>query len=980
MFFCFYFSAALQFDAENADEPKKFEEIQALFVPIYKNAHATKMVISLTESGVVCTRDNQFTPSGIMDKSTERLKKASQVAVSSKQQSARSSRRFNTQSALLAAATAELENKGAFLIGKEWKEHLARTAAAALAEKSSNNLRQFASTPFAGRRPSALSMMMASSKLGSILVSPNANRLSLMRSNADGGSSVRESHKSSRRRSVQSARFARPHSDSIISTGNESNNFPFHPALPQGTRPVGNLRNRRSSIRSMKVDRLPVRQAVWDPLVDGYRASLLSFVTNHSAFSPPPSALPTSYVLNSAGFVQGKTAQQASMFQQSEEESSFGSKIWGLKITDMRFLFTIEIRDILFLYVARGIELFQEGPAEPAADGSARRRPSSIQRKKEKDAGNGDRKATIYDFLQYPDKETQKSTQKGSGKSTTRKSTKSTTEERDKFGFSPLRTDIPLKLDDPMLQFLAMRNERTGSPRNNGELSLAQLVDANAAKLATTPRSVNSKVVYQKGGRTLARNNNAPINYSHDENDDAEQTSAKKISARDALEGPDSEDDEKVNVGSSKNNSSMAAPVGVAQSAVQPPPSPPRTDSNANSMPKVASYNSLYLGAPAPPIGQLDGAKNRSGSAIFSSANAVPVGVSPKVADKTKKKKPLSEFFFLIELIDPQVNFLDVKTHSSLIIVAGRSSVEGKRYTDATLPPRHDVASGGDGRASMAGGHADPKRQQEVRLRMDGVSAFTVPSNSSTDPTDESDSVYWKHMESTQCLDGGELGFYGKRGQGAPATPESPFMRMAIKDFQIRALYIFWTDVTVKEARTMHLNPSKEDLVGTFKLELPVICVDICSWQFYVIMHVVRNVLLVPPPATASRAQQTQSEVEEAEKNKVLELMRDPVLLAKHDMRANLNVPLDMKNKTARDELKLLIEGNLAGAMMNMELGSARFVEVFVGSCTWILRSNGIAADKPTAESGNNLRDWEKEQLKVELTGAHATFSYNEDR
>eukprot|EP01034_Spumella_vulgaris_P015816 gene15816-20202_t len=177
----------------------------------------------------------------------------------------------------------------------------------------------------------------------------------------------------------------------------------------------------------------------------------------------------------------------------------------------------------------------------------------------------------------------------------------------------------------------------------------------------------------------------------------------------------------------------------------------------------------------------------------------------------------------------------------------------------------------------------------------------------------------------------------------------------------------------------MHLNPSKEDLVGTFKLELPVICVDICSWQFYVIMHVVRNVLLVPPPATASRAQQTQSEVEEAEKNKVLELMRDPVLLAKHDMRANLNVPLDMKNKTARDELKLLIEGNLAGAMMNMELGSARFVEVFVGSCTWILRSNGIAADKPTAESGNNLRDWEKEQLKVELTGAHATFSYNED-
>ena len=154
-------------------------------------------------------------------------------------------------------------------------------------------------------------------------------------------------------------------------------------------------------------------------------------------------------------------------------------------------------------------------------------------------------------------------------------------------------------------------------------------------------------------------------------------------------------------------------------------------------------------------------------------------------------------------------------------------------------------------RGSVSTAPPVPKRQQELRLRMDGVSAFTVPSNSPDD--DNLDVVHWKHMESTECIDpvGGD--YYIGRKRGNANTTESPFMRMAIKDFQIRALYIFWTDVTVKEAKKMYLIPSKDELVCTFKLELPVICVDILSWQFYVIMHVIRNVLLVPPPASVSR-------------------------------------------------------------------------------------------------------------------------------
>ena len=81
---------------------------------------------------------------------------------------------------------------------------------------------------------------------------------------------------------------------------------------------------------------------------------------------------------------------------------SFGSKIWGLKITDLRLLFTIEIRDILYMYFARGHDLFSQGPVDTTntMDGAAPRRPTSVQLKKDKEKGEG--KATIYDFMPAP--------------------------------------------------------------------------------------------------------------------------------------------------------------------------------------------------------------------------------------------------------------------------------------------------------------------------------------------------------------------------------------------------------------------------------------------------------------------------------------------------------------------------------------------------------------------------------------------------
>ena len=45
----------------------------------------------------------------------------------------------------------------------------------------------------------------------------------------------------------------------------------------------------------------------------------------------------------------------------------------------------------------------------------------------------------------------------------------------------------------------------------------------------------------------------------------------------------------------------------------------------------------------------------------------------------------VSRRYFVVELLDPQLNFLDVKNHASLIVVSGRSSLEGQKDTDAIL-------------------------------------------------------------------------------------------------------------------------------------------------------------------------------------------------------------------------------------------------------------------------------------------------------
>eukprot|EP01031_Cornospumella_fuschlensis_P021845 gene21845-26783_t len=138
-------------------------------------------------------------------------------------------------------------------------------------------------------------------------------------------------------------------------------------------------------------------------------------------------------------------------------------------------------------------------------------------------------------------------------------------------------------------------------------------------------------------------------------------------------------------------------------------------------------------------------------------------------------------------------------------------------------------------------------------------------------------------------------------------------MQMAIKDFQIRAVYIFWTDVTVSEAKELKIIRSKEDLICTFRLELPNLAVDINSKQFHITMNVIKNVMLVPPPLL-----QNKRAAENAAANRnVIELQRNPEVLQKYDVKPT-NAPLDMGYKSARDEIKAYVDECLGSNLFDL--------------------------------------------------------------
>ena len=176
---------------------------------------------------------------------------------------------------------------------------------------------------------------------------------------------------------------------------------------------------------------------------------------------------------------------------------------------------------------------------------------------------------------------------------------------------------------------------------------------------------------------------------------------------------------------------------------------------------------------------------------------------------------------------------------------------------------------------------------------------------------------------------------------------ESPALKVAVKNFEVRAGYSFWMDVTVKEANKMYVHRDRinKDLVCSFHLDLPELCLDMTSSQFYIGINVIKNVLLAPPPAMAAsiyRARESgansgdDDETDNDTEQKVTELFRDS-LLVPQDVRGVQN-ELNLKNRQSREEVKSLIEEYFNKAP-EVKYGMAREVELFIGKGTWILRS-----------------------------------------
>lgn len=839
-------------------EPRCTDDILSLVKPLHKLAHASKVVVSLTESGEVSNRSNTFKSSGILEKREDG------EATNNVQQNVASS--INSK-------------KAEFAIGKEWRR---KTCGDPLnTRKSLQTIRKSLDKGFMspGRKPLNKSEISAES------FSPMGTS-GRHRSNSLDASNVKESLVRKRRASL-----------------NKSPAFGDH------------FHNK------------------WNPAVHGYRAALKSFSLNHSAFTPPSAALPNSYKGSRNGNI-GMQNYRAHVGGTSEgSNSSFGGKIWGLRVVDVRILFTIQIRDIMFNYVGRCMDLFSqsnndsaESPTVPAADNGAssssspskefvRRRPSSINLQ-----GNKDKAVTLTDFLSVSEELVEKSPS-----TKVRKKVRNTA-----------ATLIPIE-------------ENNSSP------------EAAAISAATTPTL-----------SPISPLRNALLrNVSVDTNEISSVTRH--------LLGEGTQDN------SPEQNE---VPMGIAAEYEE------KTTTQAD-----RHYQKGGRGIRRATAMRRGSLYNRS-IELRDDANGAPKQSNaqedskPKTGKNNKKDAdgPINQFFFLVELIDPQVNFLDVKSHSSLIIVAGRSSLEGRRLNTAVLPPTH----------SRDGKVLEPKRRREIRLRMDGVSAFTVPTLSGDNFDEEDcDEVHWKHMKSTtdamilqqlprdriskNIADYGKILLTSKNEENT----ESRNLKVAIKDFQIRALYIFWTDVTAAEAKQLHIQPSREDLVCTFRLELPELEVDIYSWQFYAIVNVIRNVLLVPPPS-ATKHNRGSNDDNDDSANKVLELTRDADLLAKNDIKANLATQLDINNKLSRDELRVLIEESLNTALQLdvTNQGTARFVEVFIGKITWVLRTTGLTNN--TAGQGNNnasnaidksiSKASNQELIETALFGIYSTLNFSENR
>ena len=294
--------------------------------------------------------------------------------------------------------------------------------------------------------------------------------------------------------------------------------------------------------------------------------------------------------------------------------------------------------------------------------------------------------------------------------------------------------------------------------------------------------------------------------------------------------------------------------------------------------------------------------------------------------------------FFTLELKNPQVNFLDQKSQSSmLIVVAGKSTVEGRKDTEATVT----VHNGGEIEA--------PKRKNNIELHMDGVSAYTV--STCDEDADTYNMVYWKALDHTkidmsQQREGEIFGVTGSSRSSGRKRKNSGLnsihsgkdsntiggLSMAVEHFQIRFFHTYYEDITIMEAMKMKASDfqrTKEDLMSGFFLDLPELCLKVDPFQFYIFLKVIRNVLLAPPPKQVADEKDALGPIEVSDMN----------IVKRSDTVAAKAPSLHLRSSRARKELREMIERDLRA--VNTEFSLAQHIEFLIGRGTWLLCDTG---------------------------------------
>jgi hypothetical protein len=167
-------------------------------------------------------------------------------------------------------------------------------------------------------------------------------------------------------------------------------------------------------------------------------------------------------------------------------------------------------------------------------------------------------------------------------------------------------------------------------------------------------------------------------------------------------------------------------------------------------------------------------------------------------------------------------------------------------------------------------------------------------------------------------------------------------------------------------------------------------------------LNVIRNVLLAPPPVNprrkvAERNANSQNDEGENGNKVVVELTRD------RSKNENSKAPavLDMNNKFSRDEIRVLIEESLQYELLHLRhIPIARFMEVFIGRVSWVLRlGTGFEASTvpPTTTStpfapsnsnkGNSFSsgienglEANEQLVQIDIIGIYMTMTFTEER